>query len=115
MDAERAESTSRLVGLITFTTGLALTVAPARVGRLSGIEDLRTARWVGLGDLALAPGLVVEKPRWPWMAARAAANLPMAGVFLSSPRRAGRASGIALLVLTVSDVRTALSLHRAGR
>jgi hypothetical protein len=115
MDAESAASASRLAGLITLATGVGLTLAPDRVGRLVGIDDARSARLIGIGDLVLAPGLVAGRPRWPWMAARAAANLPMAAVFLSSPHRSARVTGIALLGLTANDVRAARSLHRARR
>jgi hypothetical protein len=115
MDAESAASASRLAGLITLATGVGLTLAPDRVGRLVGIDDPRTARLIGVGDLVLAPGLVAGRPRWPWMAARAAANLPMAAVFLSSPHRSARATGVALLGLTVNDVRAARTLHGARR
>lgn len=115
MEPDSAASASRLAGMITLATGVGLTLAPDRVGRLVGIDEPRTARLIGTGDLVLAPGLVIGKPRWPWMAARTAANLPMAAIFLSSPHRSARVTGVALLALTVSDVRTARSLHRAGR
>jgi hypothetical protein len=115
MDADSAESSSRVVGLATLATGAALVLAPGRVGRLLGVDRRRTARMIGVGDLVLAPGLVAGTPRWPWMAARTVLNLPMAAVFLSSPYRSARASGIAMLALTVSDTRTALGLYRAGR
>ncbi len=113
MDVDAARGNSRLVGLITLGTGIALVLSPGRLGGLSGIDDRRTARLIGVADLALVPGLLSGKPRWPWMAARAALNLPMAAVYARSPRTSARLSAAALLALTASDGRVALALHRA--
>ncbi len=115
MDVNTACSNSRLVGLITLGTGAALVLAPGRLGRLAGIDDCRTARLLGAADLSLAPGLLSGRPRWPWMAARAALNLPMAAVLARSSRTSARLSAVNLLALTATDARVALTLHRAGR
>jgi hypothetical protein len=115
MDAEAAQGSSRIGGLVTLATGAVLVLSPERGGRLVGIDRPRTARLVGAGDLLLVPGLLTGRPRWPWMAARAVLNLPTAAVFLSARQRSARAVGVSLLLLTVGDARTATTLYRAGR
>ncbi|TDE92631.1 hypothetical protein EXU48_13925 [Occultella glacieicola] len=112
MNAESALREARMVGLITLATGVTLTAAPGRVGPLFGVEDRSTARLLGLADLALVPGLLGGTPRWPWTAARAVVNLPMAAVLARGPRTAGR---VVALALTVRDAQVARTLHRERR
>ena len=78
--AERAERRAVAIGVITAVAGGALVRAPGRAGAVVGIADTRLARLVGVADLSLVPGLIAGHPRWPWLAARAAFNLPTAAV-----------------------------------
>jgi hypothetical protein len=63
------------VATVSLVAGLACTLAPAATARLAGIDaTLGVLRAVGLADLALALGLYVGRPSWPWLLARAASN-----------------------------------------
>ncbi|MEO7449172.1 MAG: hypothetical protein ABI336_12940 [Humibacillus sp.] len=64
------------------------------------------ARVIGALDLALVPGLLGGRPRWPWLAARAAANVLTATTLLrtSAPRVVPVAA--VLSALTIGDVMT---------
>lgn len=103
------------VAAISLVAGLACTVAPAITARLAGIDaTFGVVRAVGLADLALALGLYVGRPWWPWLLARAASNPAIAGVSLASARsRRARLLAASLAVATASDLRTAARL-RAG-
>jgi len=70
-----AQRIADAAGLVTAAIGLALVLAPARSAKALGLgADLRRARIIGLADVALAPGLLAGRPRWPWMTARAGLN-----------------------------------------
>lgn len=113
MDEDAALAAARTAGLSTLAIGSALLVAPRLVGPLGGIRDARTARLVGLVDLALAPGLIGGSPRWPWLAARTAANVATAAV-VARGGWAGRATAASLLALTAVDGTAARTLYDAG-
>ena len=81
---------------------------------MGGLRDARTARLVGLVDVALSPGLLAGSPRWPWLAARTAANVATA-VVSARGGWAGRATAASLLALTVVDGTAARTLYDAGR
>ena len=91
---------------MTSAIGAALTVAPNRAGPLMGIEDPLAARLVGLADLALVPGLLRGRPRWPWLAARVGLNVAIIGYAIGTARRNRRAriSAAALVAATLSDL-----------
>lgn len=114
MDEDAALSTARVAGLATLAIGSALLVAPRTVGPWGGLTDASTARAVGLVDLALVPGLLVGHPRWPWLAARAAANVVTASVAVRGGR-SGQATAATLALLTVLDGRAAHALHARRR
>ncbi len=114
MDEEAALQAGRTAGLATVVIGSALLAAPRRVGALSGIDDPSTARRIGLVDLALAPGLLLGKPRWPWLAARAVANVGTAAV-VGRSGWAGRATTAGLVTVTLVDAQAARTLHGLGR
>jgi len=101
---------------VTAAIGGALVVAPGRAGSAVGLEDRVAARWIGLSDLALVPGLVAGRPRWPWMAARAALNLAIAGYLVRTRHAAPgtRLSAVTagLCLVTAADLRTAAALRR---
>lgn len=113
--------TPTIVGGITLAAGALLVAAPRLVTSSYGLEGEETAvRLVGLADLALVPGLLAGRPRWPWMIARAAVNLAQ-GAYLravadrSSSPRLVRGMGTALAGLTLVDAPVGLALRRAGR
>jgi hypothetical protein len=98
-------------GYATLAIGAALLAAP-RV--LTGPLDLEgqdnAVRAIGVSDLILVPGLLKGRPRWPWMAARAAFNLGDAAYL----HRVGRRDAAAvMLALTAIDGATALMLQRS--
>lgn len=105
------------VGAITLGIGAALLADPHRAGAPLGLEP-GPARVIGLADLALVPGLLRGRPRWPWMVARAALNVAIASHFARVVRRTDASRGLAaagaLTGLTVADSRVARQLRAAG-
>lgn len=99
-------------GTVTSIAGTALLGAPDRVGPVIGLTSKRDARLVGALDLALAPGLLWGRPRWPWLTARAVSNVATAGFVLrraadGSSRRNARVFSVALGLATLADARAA--------
>ena len=116
----RTRRTATVIGVGSGAIGAALLVAPARFGPLLGLSRPTDIRIVGSIDLALAPGLLIGRPRPPWAAARAASNVLIAAWCLHQARFAGlsRAAGwaaAALAAVTVLDARLARDLHRDER
>jgi hypothetical protein len=116
MTPDNAERAAVRVGVLTIAIGGVLTAAPARVGPLMGLTDPRAARFVGLADLALVPGLLRGRPRWPWLAARAGLNLTIVGYAVVTARRNRRAqvAAVALVAATVSDLGAMSALRSSG-
>jgi hypothetical protein len=114
VDEEAALTAARTAGVATLVIGSALVLAPRRVGPLVGIGDPRTARAAGLLDLTLSPGLLVGAPRWPWLAARAVANVATAAV-TGRGGWSGRATAASLMALTAVDGRAAKTLYDLRR
>lgn len=110
-----------VVGGVTLTMGVGLTAAPSRSAAVLGLGERSTwVRTLGLVDLVMAPGLLRGRPRWPWMAARAALNLVIAENYRRRARRTGgsaRASGgaVAMAALTVVDGALAVVLRNSRR
>jgi hypothetical protein len=108
------------VGCVTLAAGVALVAAPGRVGAAFGLDGRDAElRAVGAADLVLVPGLLAGRPRWPWMAGRAALNLAQAAYIASIAGRSSspavvRATAGALAGLTAIDGPTAVALRRAG-
>jgi hypothetical protein len=117
MTPDDAEQAAVRVAVLTTAVGGLLTAAPARVGPLMGLTDPRAARAVGLADLALVPGLLRGRPRWPWLTARAGLNLMIVGYAVVTARRNRRAqvAVAALVVATVSDLSAMSTLLSSGR
>ena len=113
MHPNTAQRAATSAGLITAPLGMALIAFPG-VGAVAGV-DARTTRVMGATDLALAAGLLAGRPRWPWTAARAVANVPTAVVCLRTGSPVGRAVAVALAGLTVLDVATAAALLKSSR
>jgi hypothetical protein len=116
--AVNGERVAQGVGVVTLAVGTVLAIAPVTASRRLRLGDHRAGvRAVGLADLALVPGLLCGRPRWPWMAARAALNLLIAAYTAWLAQREGsvasRIATIALVGLTVPDTKLALRL-RAG-
>lgn len=105
------------VATVSLVAGLACTLAPAATARFAGIDATPgVLRLVGLLDLALALGLYLGRPSWPWLLARAASNPVIAAVSLASARsRRARLLAAGLAVATASDLRTAARLRAAHR
>lgn len=119
MAGESTERLADVVGWVTLGFGAALTVTPRRSAAVLGLGDRpELATVVGLTDLVVGSGILRGRRRWPWMAARAALNLALAGCYATEASRAGgdsraRAGTIAMVSLTVVD--TALTLALAAR
>ena len=90
---------------------------PCRHRAFSGIDaSPGVLRLVGLADLALAVGLYIGRPSWPWVVARAASNPMIAAVAVASARsRRARVLAACLVVASASDLRTAARLRAAYR
>jgi hypothetical protein len=105
------------VATASLVAGLACTLGPAATARFAGINaSPGVLRVVGLADLALALGLFIGRPSWPWVVARAASNPAIAAVAMASARsRRARVLAAGLAVATASDLRTAARLRAAHR
>ena len=108
------------VGVVTLAAGTALAISPRLLTGRLGLDGQDLAvRAIGVSDLVLVPGLLLGRPRWPWMIGRAALNLAIAAYLLgvapqsSSPQLAKGGAGV-LVGLTAVDGATGLALRRAG-
>lgn len=115
--ARRAAAT---VGASTAVIGTALIGAPTSVGARVWIAAPSSARVLGAVDLALVPGLVAGRPRWPWMAARVVANLATAGWYQRIGRgtpgqRGPRVVAAALVAVSITDLAVVAALWRDER
>jgi hypothetical protein len=117
MTPEEAERAAVRVGVITTVIGGALTAAPARVGSVVGLTSPQAALVVGLADLALVPGLLRGRPRWPWLAARAGLNVAIIGYAAVTNRRNRRAmvAATGLACAAVADLVAMSALRDVGR
>lgn len=118
-DLWRAERAASFVAAGSGAIGVALLARPDSLGPLFGLTRRRDIQVVGALDLALAPGILLGRPRWPWMAARAAANVAIASLCTArdqeQPGWRGRQAALALLAVTAADVRVARELRAGGR
>ena len=118
--AAAVERLPLITGGVTLATGVALAVAPRLVTGPFGLDGQEAAvRAIGASDLLLVPGLLAGRPRWPWMVARAAFDVPVAAWLhavagRSSSPKALEVAACALAGLVLVDGATALALHRAG-
>ena len=121
MRSSRADRLADVVGVVTLAMGTAFTLAPRRSAATLGLGNHpRFARTLGLVDLALAPGLFLGRPRWPWMAARAALNLVIARHYHIEARQSenpisARAGAVGMTTFTLVDGALALALRSSGR
>jgi len=120
MTYEAGHRAAVTVGAGTLVIGGALLTAPRSTGPFIGLVEPRGARMIGGLDLALAPGLLMGRPRWPWLAARAVTNVAMAVYTLRQPPGdrqqvvRARAFAFALLIATVADSTAAAATRRSG-
>jgi len=109
--------TPAFVGWVTLGAGAALVAAPGLLSRPLGLDGQNMAlRAIGLSDLVLVPGLLRGRPRWPWMAGRAALNLGLVAYLhgvapQSSSPDLVRAGAAVFAGLTAVDGATALALR----
>ena len=117
VNPDEREGSVIAVAAVSLVAGLACTLAPAATARFAGIDaSPGVLRLVGLADLALALGLYIGRPSWPWVVARAASNPMIAAVALASARsRRARLLAAGLVVASASDLRTAARLRAAYR
>ncbi len=116
-----AERATDAAGVVSIGIGATLTLAPTPTATTLGLGDQPSwARAIGLADLALGPGLLAGRPRWPWMAARAALNIVIVRHYRArargnpNARRAG-AGAAAMTALTVVDAAVASTLFASRR
>ena len=114
------ERLANAVGLVTLGFGVALTVAPRRSREVLGMGVALPARAVGVADLVIGSALLFGRPRWPWMASRAALNAVLAESYrseASKPDRSPRAhsGALAMSALTVVDATLAIALAAQQR
>ena len=117
MTSSTGHRVARIVGVGTAAIGGALVVAPGAAGPPMRLTDPPGARIVGALDLALVPGLLAGRPRWPWMSARAVLNLAIAAYGLRLARKNGRvgqarAVAAALAIATIVDATAAVAMLR---
>ena len=123
MDSATAHRSASAVGMVSGAAGAALVSAAATAGPLIGLDDPRAARFVGVVDLLLVPGLLAGRARWPGVAGRAAANLATAWYALGPvQRRMGkrdvrwraRTFAAFLVVATAGDLAVVRALREGG-
>ena len=112
MQIAAAHKAATTAGLITAPIGVALLAAPRLTGFVGWKE--KQTRAVGAVDLALSIGLLVARPRWPWVAVRSAANVATAALLLREGTPNGRAAAGLLAGLTVVDAAAARTLQASG-
>lgn len=119
LDARMPIRAALLVGIGSAVIGGALVAQPARFGPALGLVGDTDARLVGALDLALAPGMLWGRPRWPWAVVRAAGSVAIAGFCLSRGHGTvqwsrTRTAAAGLLGLGVGDLALARSLRRGA-
>lgn len=120
VDVNVASRSATLVGCGSGAIGAVALLAPKRINKLLGISNDPAMRTIGVADLALVPGLIGGRQRWRWIAARAALNLAIVGVFLRSRSGASTpsrplAAAVGLAIVTVGDLRVGRALYAARR
>ncbi|MDA3629530.1 hypothetical protein OU415_29165 [Saccharopolyspora sp. WRP15-2] len=107
------ERLADVVGVVTLGMGVGLTAAPGPAGKALGL-DPKFAKRIGIIDLALAPGLLLGRPRWPWMAVRAGLNLVLADRYRARRVPAGLVGMAALTAIDGTLALTPICLGKIG-
>lgn len=117
MTPDAAERAAVRVGVATAAIGGVLVAAPDRGAPLMGLDDPRVARLIGLADLALVPGLLRGRPRWPWVGARVGLNALIIGYAVKTARgnRRAQLAAAGLVAATASDLVALSALWRSER
>jgi hypothetical protein len=119
VDPAAAQRSATRVGILTLPLGLVLVAVPTPVSRFLRVGEHPVAlRTIGVLDLALVPGLLLDSGRWQWLAARAGLNVGIAAYCLRLVRRREPAPGAvvamaAMLLATVADTQAVVALHRS--
>ena len=113
----QARRAAILIGCASGAIGAAALAAPQKANRALGLHNDPAMRAIGIADLALVPGLLIGRPRWLWVAARAGLNLTIAAYLIGS-RQHGQtprplAAVAALIAVTTRDMRVAATLRAA--
>ena len=117
LTAARANAMANAVGVATAAIGAALLVVPGASGPLMGLGQRGHARFVGAVDLVIAAGIFVGRPRWQWLAVRAAANLPTAAFAIWKARgtphfRNAAVFGVIISTATIGDLTAVAAMRR---
>ena len=118
--AMRLDRASDVIGVVTLAFGCALSAGGRPIAEALRLDPAR-GRAIGLADLALGTALLAARPRWPWMAVRAALNVLIAREYRaelhrrSGADRVARFGVISMRTLAVSDAAMAAALRAAGR
>ncbi len=115
MDVRTAERIATGVGTATLAIGATLLGFTDRASSAAGLHDRRATQAIAIADLALVPGLLLGRPRWPWMAARGALNLVIATRLATAGTVRARVIAGALIGLTVGDTAVAATLRAHDR
>jgi len=98
-----------VVGWVSLAFGLFLTTAPRRGAALMGFGDRpRLGRAVGVGDVAIGAGLLLDHDRARWLETRALGNVAIAGLcgwaLAAGTPRPGRAGALLALMAGLTPV-----------
>ena len=113
----RSDPVANAAAAVSLVLGVALLTAPSGVARVLGVAPERgMLRAIGGVDLALAPGLALARPQWPWLMARAASNPVIALVTIVNARSVrARILAAALFGVTALDLSAAMRLRADAR
>lgn len=113
MDAQGAQRSARIAGVVTGLFGVSTLAAPKKMADAFGVEDMRTAYVIGVTDLGLAPGLLFAKNKRPWLLLRVIADVIVVALLAKEKSSTARASAAGLGVLAIVDARSASALKPA--
>ncbi|QIN83394.1 hypothetical protein GBA63_12665 [Rubrobacter tropicus] len=109
------------IGWVSLGFGVALTLAPLRSAAFLGWGDREVpARVIGLADLIVGAGLLLDRRRSGWMLARAVLNAALAAVYAlalaeeTPPRTRARGGLVSMICLTTFDYSLSRLLRKAG-
>ncbi|MEA2171718.1 MAG: hypothetical protein QOF76_5018 [Solirubrobacteraceae bacterium] len=113
MDSAQAHRAAQMVGFGGGGIGALLVARPQLGTAAAGTTDATAMRIIGAADMALIPGLLAGKPRWPWMVARLSLNVAIGRYLLGTGSPKAKAIAAGLAAVSVADARVAAALHKA--